>query len=176
MIVPPCPPPLLIWCRRGRHRVRWPARAVRPGPRTRRPADATVIAIDSGDLVVDIGSAKGVHEGDVLELWRPVSLRHPVTGQVLVDCFRIGSLRLTQVRSALSLSVVDGALARPPATGDVVILPERGLDAQPAKALPNPNANPGDGERERDLRAGQRRAGRRPEAARARRSTSTRRR
>ena len=108
-------------------------------------ADATVIAIDSGDLVVDIGETKGVHEGDVLELWRPVRLRHPVTGQVLVDRFRIGSLRLTQVRSALSLSVVEGALARPPATGDVVFLPERGLDAKPARALPSANPNPSAG-------------------------------
>ena len=54
-----------------------PARAQTP------PPDATVVAIDSGDLVVDIGATKGVHEGEVLELWRPVKLRHPVTGQIL---------------------------------------------------------------------------------------------
>jgi hypothetical protein len=106
-------------------------------------ADATVIAIDAGELVVDIGSAKGVHDGDVLELWRPVRLRHPVTGQLLVDRFRIGSVRLTQVRSTLSLSVIDGALARPPATGDVVLLPDRGPPATSAAALPELNAKPG---------------------------------
>ena len=106
-------------------------------------ADATVIAIDAGELVVDIGSTKGVHDGDVLELWRPVRLRHPVTGQLLVDRFRIGSVRLTQVRSALSLSVIDGALARPPATGDVVLLPDHGLEAKPVAALPELNAKPG---------------------------------
>ena len=90
------------------------------------PADATVVAIDSGELVVDIGATRGVRDGDLLELWRPVRLRHPVTGAMLVDRFRIGSLRLTQVRSALSLSVVEGAVSRPPATGDVVVLQERG--------------------------------------------------
>ncbi len=90
------------------------------------PGDATVVAIDSGELVVDIGATRGVRDGDVLELWRPVRLRHPVTGAMLVDRFRIGSLRLTQVRSALSLSVVEGAVSRPPATGDVVVLQERG--------------------------------------------------
>ena len=90
------------------------------------PGDATVVAIDSGELVVDIGATRGVRDGDVLELWRPVRLRHPVTGAMLVDRFRIGSLRLTQVRSALSLSVIEGAVSRPPATGDVVVLQERG--------------------------------------------------
>jgi hypothetical protein len=93
------------------------------------PPEATVVAIDAGELVVDIGTTRGVHDGDVLELWRPVRLRHPVTGQILVDRFRIGSLRLTQVRSALSLSVIEGAVSRPPATGDVVLLQERGGDA-----------------------------------------------
>jgi hypothetical protein len=93
------------------------------------PPDATVVAIDAGELVVDIGTTRGVHDGDVLELWRPVRLRHPVTGQMLVDRFRIGSLRLTQVRSALSLSVIEGAVSRPPATGDVVLLQERVADA-----------------------------------------------
>lgn len=120
-----------------------PAAAQNAPGRAPAAADATVVAIDSGELVVDIGSANGVHDGDVLELWRPVRLRHPVTGQMLVDRFRIGSVRLTQVRGALSLSVIEGALSRPPATGDVVILPERGLGAPPARALPNPNANPG---------------------------------
>lgn len=105
------------------------------------PPDATVVAIDTGDLVVDIGSAKGMHEGDVLELWRPVRLRHPVTGQVLVDRFRIGSVRLTQVRGALSLSVIEGALSRPPATGDVVVLPDRGVEAPQAKVSPVPAVN-----------------------------------
>ncbi|MEA2753002.1 MAG: hypothetical protein QOI41_7145 [Myxococcales bacterium] len=115
-----------------------PAQAQARLPLAPPPPDATVVAIDSGELVVDIGSTKGVHDGDVLELWRPVRLRHPVTGQVLVDRFRIGSLRLTQVRSTLSLSVVEGALSRPPATGDVVVLPERGLDASASAAAAKP--------------------------------------
>lgn len=102
----------------------------------------TVIAIDSGDLVLDLGSAKHVHDGDLVELWRPVRLRHPVTGQLLVDRFRIGTVRLTQVRSALSLSVIEGAVSRPPAAGDLVIVPERApatnapLPVAPAPVLP----------------------------------------
>jgi hypothetical protein len=84
-----------------------------------------VVAIDAGELVVDVGAARGVHDGDLVELWRPVRLRHPVTGQLLVDRFRIGTLRLTQVRSTLSLAVIEGAVSRPPAAGDVVVLAER---------------------------------------------------
>jgi len=90
------------------------------------PAPAgTVVAIDSGELVVDLGGAKGVHEGDVVELWRPIRVRHPVTGQTLNDRFRIGSVRLVQVRGTLSLAVVEGAPTRVPATGDVVVVAER---------------------------------------------------
>jgi len=96
--------------------------------------DGTVIAIDSGDLVLDLGAAKGVHEGDLVELWRPLRIRHPVTGQVLVDRFRIGSLRLKQVRSALSLASVEGTLSRPPATGDLVVLPTTGTREAPRGA------------------------------------------
>jgi hypothetical protein len=100
-----------------------------------RPAaapDGTIVAIDAADIVVDLGAPTGVKEGDHLELWRPLRLRHPVTGQVLVDRFRIGSLRLVQVRSALSLASVDGPLRRPPAIGDVV------LTTAEARALPLP--------------------------------------
>ncbi|MDB5219203.1 MAG: hypothetical protein JWO86_7130, partial [Myxococcaceae bacterium] len=48
-----------------------PAQAQARLPLAPPPPDATVVAIDSGELVVDIGSTKGVHDGDVLELWRP---------------------------------------------------------------------------------------------------------
>jgi hypothetical protein len=74
-----------------------PARADSAPPAA--PPDATVVAIDAGDLVIDIGATKGVHDGEILELWRPVKLRHPVTGQILVDRFRIGSVRLTPARA-----------------------------------------------------------------------------
>ncbi|MDB4936972.1 MAG: hypothetical protein JWP87_3944 [Labilithrix sp.] len=110
--------------------------------------EGTVVAIDTGELVVDVGSAKGVHEGDLVELWRPLRVRHPVTGQMLVDRFRIGTLRLTQVRSTLSLSVVEGGLSRPPATGDVIVLPEAMREPPVARApseVPIPVPSPSTG-------------------------------
>ncbi len=84
--------------------------------------EGTVVAIDSGELVVDIGAIKGVHDGDVVELWRPLRVRHPVTGAVLNERFRIGSLRLVQVRGTLSLATMEGTPTRPPATGDYVVI------------------------------------------------------
>jgi hypothetical protein len=98
--------------------------------------DGTVVGIDAGDLVVDIGSAKGLHDGDLVELWRPLRLKHPATGQVLVERFRIGTLRLTQVRTAMSLAIVEGDASRAPAAGDVVVLPDAAREAAREAARP----------------------------------------
>jgi hypothetical protein len=116
------------------------ASAQAAGPTRAGPPDAAVVAIDTGELVLDVGAAKGVHDGDLVELWRPLRLRHPVTGQMLVDRFRIGTLRLTQVRSTLSLAVIEGALARPPAVGDVVVLADRPREVAQAAPSPSPSA------------------------------------
>ena len=88
------------------------------------PPEATVLAIDSGDLVVDLGTNKGVKEGQIVELWRPLRVRHPVTGQTLVDRFKLGTIRLSQVQATLSLAKVEGQLLRSPATGDHILLLE----------------------------------------------------
>jgi hypothetical protein len=83
----------------------------------------TVLTIDEKDIVVDLGASKGGAEGGVVELWRPFKLRHPVTGKVLVDRFRVGTLKLVQVQRTLAWARPEGDLARTPAAGDVVILP-----------------------------------------------------
>jgi hypothetical protein len=82
----------------------------------------TVVGIDEEDIVLDLGSSKGAVNGIVVELWRPFKLRHPVTGQTLSDRFRIGALRLVQVQKTLALARPEGALARPPAAGDAVVM------------------------------------------------------
>src|SRR6185295_13501661 len=83
----------------------------------------TVLSIDEEDIVVDLGMTKGATEGSVVELWRPLKLRHPVTGKFLVDRFRIGRLKLVQVQRTLAWARPVGDLARAPAEGDVVVLP-----------------------------------------------------
>jgi hypothetical protein len=114
--------------------------------------DGHVVALYDGDVVVDLARSSGATEGAVVELWRPLKLKHPITGEPLTDRFRIGRLRLTQVQDTLSFARPDGKLARPPLTGDVVILrtPKRPplaaypdepeVATKPAPTAPAPNA------------------------------------
>src|SRR5262245_15340085 len=67
-----------------------------------------VLQIDDAALIVDLAGARGASDGDVLELWRPLRLRHPVTGKPVVDRFLIGRLKLTQVRDRLALAKIEG--------------------------------------------------------------------
>lgn len=117
-----------------------PATAPRASAATLAPPEATVLAIDSGDLVVDLGTTKGAREGQVVELWRPLRMRHPVTGQTLVDRFRLGTIRLTQVQPTLSLAKVEGTLLRSPATGDHVLLLEEDKQARRAPSASSASA------------------------------------
>lgn len=124
--------------------------AAQPAPhRTIAPPEATVLAIDTGDLVVDLGTQKGAHEGQIVELWRPLRVRHPVTGHTLTDRFRLGTIRLTQVQPTLALAKVEGTLLRPPSTGDHVLVlesdkstpydaPAPAASAPPAATPPRP--------------------------------------
>ncbi len=81
-----------------------------------------MVELSDGDIVVDLAQQRGATDGAVVELWRPLAVKHPVTGQVINDRFLIGRLKLVQVRDALSLARADGKLARTPQAGDVVIL------------------------------------------------------
>ncbi len=113
------------------------ARAAHAGPASAAQASSVegyVVELSDGDIVVDIAGKRGAMIGDDVELWRPLKLRHPVTGQMITDRFRIGTLRLTQVRDSLSWARPEGKLAREPKAGDIVIL--RKQAPPPAPALP----------------------------------------
>ena len=79
-----------------------------------------VVSMDGPDVVVDLGSTQGLHSGDVVEIWRPIRLKHPVTGKVITDRFRTGELVLGQVRGNLSWARPVGTLERSVAIGDIV--------------------------------------------------------
>ncbi|MEP7126709.1 MAG: hypothetical protein ABJE95_37610 [Byssovorax sp.] len=98
-----------------------------PAPSTAAATELTgsVIGLDGDDLILDVGAADGLAEGAVVELWRPIKIKHPVTGKVLTDRFRIGSLEINQARKSMSLAAPSGTLLRKPERGDVV-LTERG--------------------------------------------------
>jgi len=100
-----------------------------------------VVANDGGDLILDVGGAKGLKDSDVVEIWRPVQVRNPVTHALLSDRFLIGHLKLTQVRSALSLAAPDGALTRAPKVGDVVIAHRASAPQAPAVEHPAATAS-----------------------------------
>ncbi len=110
-----------------------------PTARAAEPEEVTtegyVVSLENDEVVVDLAGKRGAAIGDVIELWRPLKLRHPVTQKIVTDRFRIGSLRLTQVRDTLSLARADGKLARPAEPGDVVILRRQRLVEAPSPAL-----------------------------------------
>lgn len=108
--------------------------------------EGTVLLLDGGDVVVDLGKARGVGDGDVVELWRPIKVKHPVTGRLITDRFKIGELRITQARDVLSLARPSGALLRPVEAGDVVTIAGRGpatvATVTPAATIPTPITKP----------------------------------
>lgn len=108
--------------------------------------EGNVVSIETENIYVDLGSSRGALDGDVVELWRPIKIRHPVSQQMLTDRFLIGRLRLVQVRPTLSIATREGTLARTPAVGDVVIMarkipvspPVAGSSASPSASAPRP--------------------------------------
>jgi hypothetical protein len=111
-----------------------PAYADPGAPAERTTVEGHVVAFELGDIVVDVAADQGAQTGTELELWRPLSLKHPVTGQVVSDRFLIGRLRLTQVRGALALARPVGKLEHPAQAGDVVVL--RRAPAKASKESP----------------------------------------
>jgi hypothetical protein len=55
--------------------------------------EGSLVAVDAEDLILDLGSTRGARAGDIVDLWRPIRVKHPVTGKLIVDRFRIGQLR-----------------------------------------------------------------------------------
>jgi hypothetical protein len=84
--------------------------------------EGTVVQVELDDMVLDLGSLEGAATNAIVEVWRPIRVKHPVTGKVLVDRFLFGHLRLIQVGSNLSLAQAEGTLMRVPQAGDVVVL------------------------------------------------------
>src|SRR5262249_47921198 len=78
----------------------------------REAVEGHVVELSEGDIVVDLAHQRGATDGAIVELWRPLSVKHPVTGQTVTDRFLIGRLKLVQVRDALSLARAEGKLAR----------------------------------------------------------------
>jgi hypothetical protein len=83
--------------------------------------EGRVIAVQGNDVILDLSEAQGLAPAAAVELWRPLELKHPVTGKIVKDRFRIGQLSVRQVRPHMSLASAAGALDRPAEPGDIVI-------------------------------------------------------
>jgi len=119
-----------------------------PSPAVTAPVKSTgadvegaVLALQGDDLIVDLGATRGASAGVTVEIWRPIKLKHPVTGKVLTDRFRIGSLELTQVRPTMALARATAPLSRPASVGDVVVLVAP-VPAAASVTPPEPSAAP----------------------------------
>jgi hypothetical protein len=98
------------------------ASSVALGQQEREAVEGRVLELSEGDIVIDLAHQRGATDGAIVELWRPLAVKHPVTGLVINDRFLIGRLKLVQVRDALSLARAEGKLARAAQAGDIVIL------------------------------------------------------
>nr|MBK7067529.1 hypothetical protein [Deltaproteobacteria bacterium] len=85
--------------------------------------EGTVVRVDGDLLVVDLGRDSGLVEGERVPVLRPITVRHPITGQSLRDRFPLGTLQVYNVGGALSVLRRTEALLRPPAVGDRVVSP-----------------------------------------------------
>ncbi|MBW2523594.1 MAG: hypothetical protein JRI23_05440, partial [Deltaproteobacteria bacterium] len=115
----------------GATTVAAPARAQQAEPAV---IEGYVVAVEQDAIIVDVAGKSGARQGDVVELWRPLVLRHPVTRQPVRDRYPIGAVKLSHVGETLSRVVDMTTLEREAAPGDVVIL--RRAPAPPAPAAP----------------------------------------
>lgn len=116
-----------------------PSAGAQPAPSAGALVEGRVLDVQGTDLVLDLGAASGLRDGDVVQIWRPLALRHPVTKRLVSDRFLIGELVLVQVRPSMTLARHTGALARAPEVGDVVIVP---APIAPTPAVVAPSAQP----------------------------------
>lgn len=103
--------------------------------------EGVVVALEKDDVIVDLAGKRGASSGDIVEIWRPLKLKHPVTGKIVSDRFRFGSLRLVQVRDRLSIARAEGKPSRTIEPGDIVVLRKVRLD-EPKGPAPIPKKQP----------------------------------
>ncbi len=103
-------------------------------------AEGHVLGLEGEDILIDYGRPSGARDGAIVELWRPVSVKHPVTGEMLSDRFLIGRLRLRQARDQLSLARAEGRLARQAQPGDVIVWTPAAAAVRPSATSAKPLA------------------------------------
>jgi len=81
-----------------------------------------VVDIQNEEIIIDLAGRSGAKVDDLVEVWRSLQVRHPVTKQLVRDRFVIGRLRLRRVGENLAKAIVEGDFDTPPRPGDTVVL------------------------------------------------------
>ena len=81
-----------------------------------------VLAVDGGDIYVDLGARDGVGAGTQLELLHEVIAKDPRTGATLKDSFALGTLTVAKAGDKLCVAHADPELAKRVLAGDHVHL------------------------------------------------------
>ncbi|MEO8549377.1 MAG: hypothetical protein ABI678_05375 [Kofleriaceae bacterium] len=100
-----------------------------------------VVRIEAKELYISVGAGRGVTPGAALRLKRPITLKHPITREVVHDWLPVGSAKITQAGGEMARAIV-GDLALDLELGDVAEVlvdrpdavraaPDRGLAAPP---------------------------------------------
>jgi hypothetical protein len=85
-------------------------------------AEPVVLAVDGGDVYVDLGARDGVGAGSELELLHEVVAKDPRSGAMLRDHFRIGTLVVTKSGDRLCVAKAPPELIKRVLAGDRVQL------------------------------------------------------
>ncbi len=100
------------------------------------PAEASegaVLAVGEDELIVELGEADGVAEGESVRIYRRVALEHPLSGELVEDRFPIGEVVLDTVGEHMSLVHDWSALTRQPAPGDAAVTDRRPAAPEPGE-------------------------------------------
>jgi len=100
--------------------------------------------VQDDEVIIDLAASSGAKVDDLVQVWRALRVRHPVTKQLMTDRFVIGKLRLYRVGDNLSKAVMEGDFDAPPKAGDVVMLkqPKTAIAVTPVEGA-DPKDQPG---------------------------------
>ncbi|MBV8756955.1 MAG: hypothetical protein JO257_06765 [Deltaproteobacteria bacterium] len=85
-------------------------------------ADPVVLAVDGGNIYVDLGAKDGVGAGSKLELLHEVVAKDPRTGAILKDHFALGTLVVDRAGDSIAVAHADKDLVKRILAGDNVRL------------------------------------------------------
>lgn len=90
-------------------------------PQSPPPIEGVVVKVADGEVIIDLGTARGVPPGASLRLFRRMVVEHPITKATIEDRFPIGTVTPAQVGSLLSIVRDVTGLERPPVPGDFAV-------------------------------------------------------